>query len=660
MIQSHSISLARSGLLAALLVLMPGLLHAVETVRLEDLDVSQIYQVFHKTCVDKSCAGNPLKIGDKAYEHGLGVCSVASLQLSLGGNASAFSAEVGVDAGSVFKDEKTGELKPWGQAEFIVIAEESRILWRSGLMKGGEPPKSCNVDLTGVQKLRLYVTSPRPDWIDQADWADAKFTVTGDKSAIKSYRDPGVILTPKPSPKPQINGARVFGVRPGSPFLFTVPATGAGPLTFSAKGLPSGLSLNPTNGQITGRLSKPGTYKVTLTVKNKEARDSKPLEIVCGEKIALTPPMGWNSYNYLGAGATEQIMRSIAEAFVAKNLINHGWTYVNTDFGWNSGEKIDPVTLVLLPDPQKYRDFAGMCDYIHSLGLKVGLYSSPWVRGYSGYLGESADDSKRTSFKEKGVGPYTFEKEDVAQWVKWGIDYMKYDWAPIDIPNTERMSKALRAAPRDIVYSLSNGATLKWGDDYVRLANCWRTTGDISANWVSMSTIGFDNQDQWRGFAGPGHWNDADMMVLGHKGLTPDEQYTHMTLWCLLTAPLLLGFDVTQADEFTLSLLSNDEVLEVNQDPLGQQAARLVYGGDIEIWAKDMSDGSKAVGIFNRGLVNTSAAIQWADLKITGKWLARDLWRQKDLGTFDNKVESDLPWHGCRLIRLWPARGARK
>lgn len=145
-------------------------------------------------------------------------------------------------------------------------------------------------------------------------------------------------------------------------------------------------------------------------------------------------------------------------------------------------------------------------------------------------------------------------------------------------------------------------------------------------------------------------------MVMGHKTLLPNEQYTHMSLWCLLTATLLLGFDVTTADDFTVSLLSNDEVIEVNQDPLGQQAARLVSGGNIEVWAKDMEDASKAVGIFNRGLTNTTGTLNWSDIKISGKWKARDLWRQKDLGNRDDQLDPEIPRHGCVLVRIWPVK----
>ena len=620
-----------------------------KTVYLSDLDLSRMCQGLGTPQKDKSMENKPLSIGGKTFTRGIGTHSESYFDLVIHPGAEKFMAWVGVD----------DEVGKNGGVEFMLYDQQERI-WTSGIMRGGDAAKPVDVDLKGRSRLVLVVTDGGDGFgFDHADWADARVTGSGDAPlATLPPVEPAVILTPKPGPQPRINGARVFGVRPGSPFLFTIPATGERPMTFSARGLPAGLTLDAATGRITGKLTNPGRHKILLTASNKLSKDSKPLEILCGDQIALTPPMGWNSYNYLNANATEKIMRDVADAFVAKDLINHGWTYINTDFGWNTGEIVDPVTLALQPDPKKYSDFPGMCRYIHSLGLKVGLYSSPWTRGYSGFIGESALDAKRTQFHpDTGhFGSFFFEEQDVAQWVKWEIDYMKYDWCPIDIPYTERMAKALRAVLRDIVYSLSNAASLEWAKDYVRLANCWRTTGDIAANWKSLSTTGFDSQDKWQPYAGPGHWNDADMMIIGHKGLTPNEQYTHMSLWCLLASPLLLGFDVPKADEFTLSLLTNDEVIEVNQDPLGQQAKRLVFGGALEVWAKDMQDGSKADGLFNRGFYQKSGTLQWSDLKIAGQWQARDLWRQQDLGLHEDKINLDVPSHGCMLVRLWPLK----
>jgi alpha-galactosidase len=203
------------------------------------------------------------------------------------------------------------------------------------------------------------------------------------------------------------------------------------------------------------------------------------------------------------------------------------------------------------------------------------------------------------------------------------------------------------------------GNVWEWGAEVG--GNCWRTTGDITDTWRSMSSIGFD-QDKGSPYASPGHWNDPDMLVVGRVGwgpnlhdtrLTPDEQYTHISLWCLLNSPLLIGCDLTQLDDFTLNLLTNDEVLEVNQDPLGQQARRMSQDGSLEVWAKKMYDGSTAVGLFNRGEMPRVVTAQWSDLDVSGMLRVRDLWRQKDLGTFEGKFEAEVSRHGVVMVRLF-------
>jgi alpha-galactosidase len=223
------------------------------------------------------------------------------------------------------------------------------------------------------------------------------------------------------------------------------------------------------------------------------------------------------------------------------------------------------------------------------------------------------------------------------------------------------MDAALRKQNRDIVFSLCQygmGDVWEWGAQVG--GNCWRTTGDIGDSWSSMSGIGF-NQNGHEKWAGPGHWNDPDMLILGKVGwghlhptrLTPNEQYTHISLWCLLCSPLLIGADMSQLDPFTFNLLANDEVLAVNQDATGQQASRKAKKGETEVWAKDMSDGSKAVGLFNRGEGATEVTVQWADLGLSGQRLVRDLWRQKDEGKFADSFTANVPRHGVCLVRIW-------
>ncbi len=221
--------------------------------------------------------------------------------------------------------------------------------------------------------------------------------------------------------------------------------------------------------------------------------------------------------------------------------------------------------------------------------------------------------------------------------------------------------------PRDIVFSLCQygmGNVWEWGAEVG--GNCWRTTGDISDTWSSMSGIGFGQAGHEK-FAGPGHWNDPDMLVVGYVGwsanvrptrLTPNEQYTHISLWCLLCSPLLIGCDMTRLDDFTLSLLTNDEVLEVSQDPLGRQAGRVAKNGPLEIWAKDLEDGSKAVGLFNRGDYASGMTLRWSDLGLSHPQRVRDLWRQQDLGTFAGQFQATVPRHGVVLLKVTPAQGA--
>lgn len=482
------------------------------------------------------------------------------------------------------------------------------------------------------------------------------------------------IRTPKPGPRPRINGASIFGVRPGHPFLYRIAATGARPMEFAAAGLPEGLSLDSKTGVITGVLPRPAEYRVTLRARNGLGEATKELRIIVGEEIALTPPMGWNSWNCWGPNVNADKVLRAAKAMIASGLADHGWTYINIDDGWQ-GKRGGRYNA--LQGNEKFPDMKALCDQIHALGLKVGIYSTPWVTSYAEYPGGSAENPegkweppkipKRGNVNRKilpwAIGKYSFATNDALQWAEWGIDYLKYDWNPNEEPETREMYWALRTCGRDIVFSLSNNMPFTNAPALTRYANCWRTTGDIRDNWQSISRIGF-NQDKWARYQRPGHWNDPDMLVVGHvggwggrppkqTGLTPDEQYTHITLWCLLSAPLLIGCDLERLDEFTLNLLTNDEVLAVNQDPLGKQGVCVARDGDSRVYAKDLADGSKAVGLFNLSSnLTLKVTAMWGDLGLTGKRFARDLWRQKNLGEFEGQIAIEVAPHGAELIRI--------
>jgi len=494
-------------------------------------------------------------------------------------------------------------------------------------------------------------------------------------------------LTPPPPDAPRINGARIFGVRPDSPVLFRIPATGQRPLNYRAENLPDGLFLDETAGILTGQLKEAGDYRITLTASNALGQDSRNLLIRVGEETALTPPMGWNSWYCHSELISEDAVRETARAFLETGLIDHGWTYVNIDDCWQGVR--GGAEMALQPN-ERFSDMKTLCDELHGMGLKAGIYSTPWMGTYAGFTGGSSptpegdysehylpEEKRRQPHQffgrypkslKKGlnkVGSWFFDR-DARQWAEWGFDYVKLDWNPNDIPTTERMNRDLRSCGRDIVVSLSNSAPYKDAEGLSAGSNCWRTTGDITDRWWSVSRIGF-RQQKWQTFTRPGHWNDPDMLQVGRIGvpnrknrvfkptrLKPQEQYTQMSLWCILSAPLLLSCDIASLDEFTLGLLTNDEVIAVNQDPAGAPARRIVNGLFRQVWCKPLEDGSTAVGLFNRGPVPLRVHAALRDLGLNGPGLIRDLWRQKDLGDAGESVAAVVPPHGVVLLKATP------
>jgi alpha-galactosidase len=294
---------------------------------------------------------------------------------------------------------------------------------------------------------------------------------------------------------------------------------------------------------------------------------------------------------------------------------------------------------------------------IHGLNLKAGIYSSPWVTTYGGNIGESSGGAGGHT-----IGTTVYETNDVNQWTAWGFDYLKYDWYINQVPETQRMRDALDTSSRDITLSLSNTAPFANAGQLSQLANSWRISCDITDTWTSVCNIGF-GQDAWATYSKPGHYNDPDMLVVGYVGwgssqhlthLSYEEQYAHITLWSLLSAPLILGCDLTKLDEFTLNLLTNDEVLAVDQDALCKQATCVSKSGNLLVYEKDLEDGTKAVGLFNLGGTEATVTADWDDLNISGGQYVRDLWRQLDLGHFDNQFQMTVASHSAELLRLTP------
>lgn len=655
-------------------------LAASQTVWLDELDLSTATQGYGVPMKNKSCDGKTLTIAGETFERGMGSHAESLLTIILDGKANLFTAKVGID------DEVKGQHPA---AEFIVKGD-GKQLWSSGIMHLGDTARPCSVKLYGVKKLELLVTDGgNGNYYDHVNWVDAKFETTG-VTSFKTFNpvsDEIYILTPKPSAEPRLTGAKVFGVRPGSPFQHLVTATGDRPMIFSAKGLPKNLRIDSQTGLITGVVSKPGTYNVTVAAKNAKGKVEREFRIECGDQIALTPPMGWNSWNCFAHEVSADKVKRAANAMVSSGLIDHGWTYINIDDFWNNHrDSQDPSLRGKLRDEngyivpnERFGDMEELADYVHDLGLKIGLYSSPGPWSCGGC-----------------AGSYGYEKQDAESYANWGFDYLKYDWCSYgnvidglqgndpykvsslsynggsELETAQKpfilMGDLLKKQPRDVVYSVCQygmSDVWKWGGSVG--GNAWRTTNDITDTWASMSGIALE-QDKSAPYAKPGNWNDPDMLVVGHVGwgnthpskLKPDEQYLHISLWSLFAAPLLIGCDMEKLDDFTLNLLTNDEVIEVNQDPLGKQATCLQTIGELRIYAKELEDGSYAVGFCNFGLeVVTILFDGFNELGIRGIQNVRDLWRQKDIAIVDtvkDKLSLTIPVHGVLLYKFTPGK----
>jgi len=638
---------------------------ADETVWLASLDLAKMSSGWGKPIADKSVQQKPLSIGGQKFDRGVGTHAFSRMYVDLGRGSKSFKGSVGVD-------DEVGTSP--GSVEFRVYGD-GKLLWRSGLMKPGQAAKAVDLDVSAVDTLAL-IAHPGDDDVnfDHADWAEARFEVTGVRpKAISTPWEEPVILTPKPSPKPQINGPRVYGCRPGNPFLFRIPTTGERPITFGVEPLPPGLKLDAQTGILTGSIAGPGEHLVALTAANRHGSATRKLKIVCGDTLALTPPMGWNHWYAHYNRVTDKMMREAADQMVASGMADVGYQYVSIDDCWMNAPKpgdrrpADPLRIGPLRDEQgnilpnkHFPDMKALTDYIHAKGLKAGIYTSPGRSTCAGF-----------------AGTYEHEEQDARQFADWGFDLLKYDWcsygnlvkgdkSPEALKKPYRlMGEILKRQKRDIVLNLCQygmGDVWEWGAAVG--GHSWRTAGDLGFELDRIFEVALKNAEH-RQYNKPGAWNDPDYVQIGYIGdahsggeprpcpLTPSEQYAFMSLWCLMASPLFYSGDMSRLDEFTLNVLCNPELIEVNQDPLGQCARVVPLGEEAFAMVKDMEDGSKAVGLFNRGEMAAEVSVKWAALGLSSPQRARDLWRQKDLGDFASEYSAKIPRHGGAVFRLW-------
>jgi alpha-galactosidase len=630
---------------------------------LESLDLSQIQQGYGKPGAGRSVDGNALTLNGTVYPHGVGTHAKGRILVDLHGAATRFEAVAGVD------DEKKG----LGSITIALWVDGKKAV-ETPILHGGDAPQVISADLTGAKQLLIVIGNGRDGYVnDHADLAGAFVTLAAGATqkpemvSAAIVQDPPRLKIVPEDPKPAIHGARTLGSTPGHPLLFTIPATGTGPLEFSADNLPEGLKIDSKTGIISGSLAKAGTTKVTLHVKGPDGEAQRDLTFIGGEhKLGQTPQMGWNSWNVWGNTVSDKKIRDAADEFFSAGLIRHGYRFVNIDQGWPG--KRDAQGFIQSND--QFPDMKKLADDLHAKGINVGLYSSPGPQTCGPY-----------------EGSYQHEEQDAETYAKWGFDYLKYDWCSYDgIVNGDHslescmkpyriMGQALAKQDRDIYFSLCQygmADSWKWAWGPEVLGNSWRTNTDLLDKW-SGDEGGADNhcgvydalQDE-RGhekYNAPGHWNDPDMLEVGivgfgnthPSGLSQNEQISHFSMWCMLSAPLLIGCDMTRFDDFTKALLTNDEAIDINQDPLGKTAVQVVKTDEGEVWSRELFDGTRGVALLNPAPVEEKITVKWSDIGLSGKQAVRDLWLHQDEGTFDGEYSAMVPSHGTVLLKIGTA-----
>jgi len=364
--------------------------------------------------------------------------------------------------------------------------------------------------------------------------------------------------------------------------------------------------------------------------------------------LAKTPPMGWNSWNKFACNVSEKLIKEMADAMVTSGMRDAGYIYLVIDDCWQIDRDAQGN---IQPDPQRFPSgMKALADYIHSKGLKFGLYS---------------DAGTLTCQKRPGSRGYEFQ--DARQYAAWDVDYLKYDWCSTSTQNAlasySIMRDALLKSGRPIVFSICEWGTAKpwlWAKD---VGNLWRTTGDIQdcwdckRDWGGMGVVHIlDLQDGLESYAGPGHWNDPDMLEVGNGGMSVTEYRAHFSLWCLLASPLMAGNDLRSMSAEIKEILTNKEVIAVDQDPLGMQGRRVKRNGEQEVWSRQLADGSRAVVLFNRGAQEKEISVSWTDIGYPPHLAAnvRDLWAHKDLGKLSGSFSAAVPGHGVVMLTIKP------
>lgn len=641
---------------------------------IDQLDLRLAEQGWGQTRALSSVDGGPICIAGKKFSRGFGTHTQSHLKLALPVGGVRFISHVGKD------DEIQG-----GSVRFIVLNEGEEI-WRSKVMRHGDAPERVDLDISGMRSITLVSDhSGDGKGSDHADWANACIIHRGVSPQAIPYQPnlDSYVLTPAAAPEPRINGARVVAIQPLTPFHFKIPTTGERPINFTAENLPAGLQLDSNTGIITGHLNTKGSYPVTINAANKRGQTSRTLRIEAGDKLALTPPMGWNSWQCWGPDINEKRIRATAEAMVKYGLVDYGWSYINMDDGWQ-GTRGGPFN-ALQPN-NKFPNMKKLCADIHGMGLKAGIFSTMNISSPSGFTGSSSVaangntanmavpmEHRSTTSQVFGINPdvslttrigaYVFLDQDALQWSEWGFDYVKINGGDNILDSMQSVRSSLNATSRSMIYMANNYIGRTHPHLMTGHAQIWSSQSDGNDSWDHVSYV-IRHASKWQPHARPGSWPQHGLLQLGsipepspatrtsaRCQLTPEEQYTHFTSLCMLSAPLMLSCDLENLDPFTLSLLKNAEVIEVNQDALGRAAKPTP--DNPSTWTKQMADGSTVIALFNLDEQKKTITANLNALGFSSAQRVRDLWRQEDLADAQGTLRADVEPHGVVLYRLW-------
>lgn len=631
----------------------------IDTIELSSLDLSAIKQDFGRPRINLSVMGKPLRIAGKVYERGVGTHAGSKFTLALDGKAITIEGLAGIDEG-IFPER--------GSAEFLIIAD-GEVLWRSDIMDRTANAKAFSLDLTGKQTCELLVFDGNDNiFSDHANWVETRIIVK-DGFIPKPFIRPieqEFVLTPDESLLPRIHGKSVYGAKPGSEIRHYIPISGIEPINVTMSQLPPGLYFDSTYRVIRGSIAKSGSYPLTIIAENPLGKTEHAFTFRIGDTISYSAPIGWSSWYAHWEYVTEQDMYKAAHALRSSGLQDYGFEYVLIDDGWQ--DTSHSASINGLKPAKKFPNLPKLIDSLHTLGFKVGIYSSPGSNTcvlLPGSLGHEAQDAE--------------------YFCSLKADLVKYDWCGYQTVydsllktnqfSPEELAKApyaqlgtlLSACNQDIFFMIcqyGNNDVWKWGRSVG--GHAWRTTTDIQDNWWSMSNIVGFRQAGLEAYAGHNGWNDMDHLRMGYSQpfpftkkteLTAHEQYTQVSLWALLNSPLIISMHMDSIDAFTLQLLKNHEVLSMHQDPLGIQGARVFKNIWQEIWTKPLSHGGIAIGFFNRDDVGEqmmSITRESLGLSKDIQYIIKDIWTHQELGILGEELQFSIPSHGVKLLSLMP------